>query len=47
MLNQETPLKILDNISLSDWNAGVFVYTNATSNIKIIYAMSDDLALND
>jgi len=37
MHNQEIPLKILDNTSISDWNAGNFVYTNSTADITYTF----------
>ncbi len=49
MLNQEVPLKILDSltITISDWNAGMFVCTNTTAPVDVTYVISENITLTN
>lgn len=49
MHNQEIPLKTFDSltITISDWNAGTFVFTNNTENLDVTYAVSENITLTN
>ena len=53
MHNQEVPLKILDdmeinNITISDWNAGAFTMPITTGNITdVVYYVTENYTLTN
>jgi hypothetical protein len=49
MHNQEVPLKTLDSttISISDWDAGTFVFTNTTGSVDVTYINYENITLTN
>jgi hypothetical protein len=49
MHNQEAPLKTSDSITISitDWNAGTFVFTNTTGPTDITYVNYEYITLTN
>lgn len=49
MPNQETPLKTFDSltITISDWNAGTFVFTNNSGTTDVTYVISENITLTN
>ena len=39
MHNQEVLLKTLDNMTISDWEAGCFLHTSLSSDVVITYTV--------